>query len=84
MLFCRAPNKSTHLGDSIPMLELTVRIAANIVVATNYFDDRNLKNTSGLEPITSYFLPLILGTGEGSVNRLRLFVERRKKGILKH
>lgn len=47
------------------MLKLTVKMAAKIVEAINHFDDRNFKNNGGFEPITSYSLSLILGTGRG-------------------
>lgn len=74
------PVRSTFWEGGIPMLKLTVKIAAKIVEAINHLDDRNFQNNGGFASITSYFLSLILGTGRGrSVNHLRLFARRRKK-----
>lgn len=74
------PVRSTFWEGGIPMLKLTMKIAAKIVEAINHFDDRNFQNNGGFEPITSYFLSLILGTGSGLYcNHLRLFREPEKK-----
>lgn len=73
------PVRSTFWEDGIPMLKLTMKIAAKIVEAINHFDDRNFQNNGGFEPITSYFLSLILGTGSGLSIISVFFASRRKK-----
>lgn len=73
------PVRSTFWEGGIPMLKLTVKIAAKIVEAINHFDDRNFQNNGGFEPITSYFLSLILGTGRGLSIISVFFASRRKK-----
>lgn len=61
------------------LVQPTVKIAAKIVIAINHFEDRNLKKTGRVGPITYYFnFPLI-----GSFRRVvRLCVYERERAEL--